>query len=107
MPLVHPETFTEFQDFIFNNNFCVVDFYADWCGPCKKLGVEFEQYKNNDAVCIIKINVDNEEFNDFCKECKCKSIPHIIFFKNGDLQSETVTGCDIKKINDLISELNI
>lgn len=56
----------------------LVDFYADWCGPCKMLGSVLQSM---DDVSIIKINVD--EHSDIAKKYGVMSIPTVIIFKNG------------------------
>ena len=54
----------------------VVDFYAEWCGPCKMLGPVLEQLQEN----VLKINVDNHE--SLAQEYGVMSIPTICFFKD-------------------------
>ncbi len=56
----------------------VVDFYADWCGPCKMMGSVLE--KMND-VNIIKINTDVHQ--ELAVKYGIMSIPTLIFFKDG------------------------
>lgn len=68
----------------------LVDFYADWCGPCKTLGPILDQlskdYKN--AV-IVKVNVDDNQ--NLATQFGIRSIPTMIIFKNGK-QVETLNG---------------
>jgi len=63
----------------------VVDFYADWCGPCKMMAPVFaeagENYKGR-AV-IAKINVD--ENKNIAMKNKIMGIPTMLFFKNGQI----------------------
>ena len=61
-----------------SNGVHVVDFYADWCGPCKMMGTILEQLEN---VSIIKINMDKHQ--ELAKEYGIMSIPTLIFFKDG------------------------
>ena len=56
----------------------LVDFYADWCGPCKMISPILEEIEN---VNIYKINVDDEE--DLTMQYGIMSIPCIIAFKDG------------------------
>lgn len=61
----------------------VVDFWAEWCGPCKRLGPILEEVavELKDDVKFIKANVDNNQ--EIATEYQVMSIPTIVFFKNG------------------------
>lgn len=65
---------------------CLVDFYAEWCGPCKMLAPILEQLE--DKINIIKINVD--EHDDLAMKYRVMSIPTLIFFKDGEKKDEIV-----------------
>ena len=64
----------------------VVDFYADWCGPCKMLAPVLEDvakmYERKVKVC--KINVDNEM--ELAEKYEIVAIPTLICFKNGNVE---------------------
>lgn len=64
-------------------NLTIVDFYADWCGPCKMLSQVLEQLENVD---IIKINVDENE--ELAKKYKVMSIPYLLIVKDGKIKKE-------------------
>ena len=63
----------------------LVDFYADWCGPCKMLGQVLETLED---VEVIKINVDDNE--ELAKEYKVMSIPKMLIIKDGEIKSEMI-----------------
>lgn len=67
-----------FDDLI-KKDIVLVDFYADWCGPCKMLAPVLEQI---DFVDVIKINVD--EHPELATKYGVMSIPTLIFFKDGE-----------------------
>ena len=66
----------------FNNiiqNKVLVDFYADWCGPCKRLGAILEEINDID---ILKVNVDL--FQNISNKYGVMSIPTLIIFDKGN-----------------------
>lgn len=66
----------------FNNliqNRVLVDFYADWCGPCKRLGTILEEINDID---ILKVNVDL--FQNISNKYGVMSIPTLIIFDKGN-----------------------
>lgn len=59
-------------------NKVLVDFYADWCGPCKMLSPILEQVES--PIKVIKVNVDKHE--DLAREYGVMSIPTLVLFEN-------------------------
>ena len=80
----------------------LVDFYADWCGPCKMLGSVLETIEDND-IKILKVNVD--EYSDLANRFRIMSIPHLIFFKDGKEISSSVGFIDKGMLEDKINEV--
>ncbi len=62
---------------ILGNELTLVDFYADWCGPCKMLAPILEQLEN---ITIIKVNVDVHD--ELARKNGIMSIPTLIFYKD-------------------------
>ena len=82
LQMINKENFDE----IINSNVPVlIDFYADWCGPCRMLTPILEQVsaENNGAFDIVKIDVDEAE--DLSREFGIMSIPTLMVFKDGKL----------------------
>lgn len=68
----------------------LVDFYADWCGPCKMMSPVLEQISNEmeGKIKIGKVNVD--ENPNLASEYKVMSIPNFILFKNGEVVDQVI-----------------
>lgn len=67
----------------------VIDFYADWCGPCKVLSPMIEKLKeNNPDITIEKINVD--ENLELAKEFSVRNIPTVIFLKGDEVVAREI-----------------
>ena len=61
-----------------NKELVIVDFYADWCGPCKMQSRVLDELTDYE---IVRVNVDEHE--DLAKKYGVMSIPTLIKFKNG------------------------
>lgn len=83
----------------------LVDFYANWCGPCKMLSPIISEianeYLNNVKVC--KVNVD--ESQDLALKYNIMSIPTLIFLKNGVVVKSVVGFCSKSELDSTIKNL--
>lgn len=61
----------------------VVDFYADWCGPCKMLGPVIEELSNEMVGKVKFCKVDVDDNQKISQEYGITNIPSVIFFKDG------------------------
>ena len=77
----------DFDAFIKKGN-AVIDFYADWCGPCKVMVPDLEKASQDlKDVNFGKVNVDGNQ--DLAGRYGVMSIPTLIFFKDGDVVEAT------------------
>ena len=81
----------------------VVDFWAEWCGPCKQIAPALEEIAKSlgDKVKILKLNVD--ENPETAAKYGIQSIPTLMIFKNGELASRQVGAAPKQKLEQWIT----
>lgn len=79
-------------------NDVLVDFYAEWCGPCQMLAPNLEKIDYD----VLKVNVD--EFQEIAIEYGVMSIPTLISFKNGEIDKQYTGYLDLEKIKEMIGK---
>lgn len=85
---------------ILNDELTLVDFYADWCGPCKMLAPILEQLEN---INIVKVNVD--EHQELANKLGIMSIPTLIFYKNKEIVKKEIGLKSKNELEKIISEI--
>ena len=82
-------TSENFNQEIVNNDLLLVDFWAEWCGPCKSMHPIFTRMaKKYKRVRFARVNVDNAQ--DIARKYGVQSIPTFIMFKNGEIVNTMV-----------------
>tara|TARA_R110002020_G_C16316931_1_gene774332 strand:- start:4435 stop:4731 length:297 start_codon:yes stop_codon:yes gene_type:complete len=76
---------SDFNELINSKKPTLVDFYADWCGPCKMMKPIIEDTKKDlgDDATILKVNIDNN--SDVAIQYGIRSIPTLVLFKEGEV----------------------
>lgn len=102
MAVIH----TNQNDFnnVISKGIVFVDFYADWCGPCKMVEPIIDELSNEMTdVTFVKINVDENQ--DVASEYSVFSIPSFFIFKNGQVAAQMVGAqgkeAFVEKINEV------
>lgn len=103
MALKHFKT-AEFDEAVAAAPLAVVDFWAEWCGPCRMLGPVIEQLAEQvgDKVLVGKVNVDQEQ--ELAIRFAVMSIPTVVFLKNGEEVDRLVGVMPPAKYTELVAK---
>jgi thioredoxin len=90
-----------FNEVVSTNDLVLIDFWAEWCGPCKMLSPILDEISNERSLLVGKLNVD--ENPQKMEEFSVHSIPTMVLFKSGQ-PVKTITGAKPKHL--LLKELS-
>lgn len=78
-------TSEEFKKLIYSDKKVLIDFYAEWCGPCKKMAPYLETMKTEmaDSLIVVRINADINQ--KIAKELSVDALPTLLLYKNGEI----------------------
>ena len=95
---VNEETFE--KEILNSEKTTIVDFYADWCGPCRVMSPIIDEIANDGNLNVAKVNVDQN--GELAVKYDIMSIPTILVFKNGQLVNRVVGVHDKNEILKLL-----
>jgi len=90
-----------FNEVVSTNDLVLVDFWAEWCGPCKMLSPILDEISNERGLLVGKLNIDENPGK--AQEYSVQSIPTMVLFKSGQ-PVKTITGAKPKHL--LLKELS-
>ncbi len=106
------DTFEEFKNTVNDKEgkkYVFVDFYADWCGPCKAFAPKLEEFSETYGknITFIKVNIEEIE-EEMVEKYSISSLPTFMVFENGSLESlhQPIVGANAKKVEDKLKSLN-
>ena len=97
----------DFNEIIKSDKPILLDFYADWCGPCKALLPTVEKLadKYKDEFIIAKVNVDKNP--ELSQQFKIRSIPALFFVKDGAIQERIIGGQSAQVLESKIQSYSV
>lgn len=98
-------TDANFEELLKGGKPLVVDFWAEWCGPCRMITPIVEELSKEyeDKVVIGKLNVD--ENDDVVAQYGVRNIPTVLFFKNGEVVDKHVGVAQKNVLEDKVKAL--
>lgn len=100
---IHVESEEHLQELVEEYDVVLVDFWAEWCGPCKMLEPTVEELAAESDAVVLKVDID--EHQDLARDEGIRSVPTLQFYKDGE-QVERVIGVQDKAdLEDVIEQL--
>ncbi len=82
----------------------LVDFYADWCGPCKMIAPILETFASkHEDVKVLKVNVDEEQ--GLAMEHEIMAIPTLLLYKDGKIVSNKQGFANLELLEEMVEEI--
>ena len=80
----------QFEELYKSDKIVLIDFYADWCGPCKKMKPYLDEISNDMSATVKVVRINADENQELCKELKIDALPTLHLYKNGTLTWENM-----------------
>ena len=98
-------TNANFEELVAGDKPVVIDFWAEWCGPCRMIAPVIDELAGDfdGKAKICKVNTDEEQ--DVAIKYGIRSIPTILFFKNGELVDQMIGASSKQVLADKINSL--
>jgi thioredoxin 1 len=95
----------ELQEKINNKEKVIVEFWAEWCGPCRMMKPVFERVASNNDTEVQMYTMDIDQNRDYAQTLGIRSIPTVKLFSNGNVTDTFVGVMNEEKIKSLVNNL--
>ena len=100
---IHVESAEEFERLVAEFDVVLVDYYADWCGPCKMLEPTVEEVAAETDAAVLKVDID--ALQDLAREKGIRSVPTLEFYAEGESVERVVGVQDKDTLVDVVERL--
>jgi thioredoxin 1 len=101
---VHVESGDHFDELIGEHDVVLVDYHADWCGPCKMLEPTVEEIAGETEATVLKVDID--ELQELAQQRGIRSVPTLEFYASGERAERVVGVRDKDELVDIIERIS-
>lgn len=99
---IHVESESHLEDLIKANHVLLVDFYADWCGPCQMLEPTVERLAAETPATVAKVDID--ELRPLARSNEVQGVPTMLLYVDGELTERIVGVRNENTLRDLVTD---
>jgi thioredoxin 1 len=100
---IHVESADHLDELIANNDVVLVDYHAEWCGPCKMLEPTVEEIAEETDAVVAKVDID--ELQDLAREKQIRSVPTLQFYAHGEKAHQVIGVQSKEDLVDVIEQV--
>jgi thioredoxin 1 len=101
---IHVKSQDHLDELVADHDVVLVDFHADWCGPCKMLEPTVEEIAAETDAAVLKVDID--ELQDLARDAGVRSVPTLQFYAGGEQVKRLIGVQDKDTLLDVIAELS-
>jgi thioredoxin 1 len=101
---IHVKSGEHLDELVAEHDVVLVDFHADWCGPCKMLEPTVEEIAAETDAAVLKVDID--ELQDVARDAGVRSVPTLQFYKGGEEAKRVIGVQDKDDLLGIIAELS-
>jgi thioredoxin 1 len=101
---VYVESAEHLDELVSNHDVVLVDFYADWCGPCKMLEPTVEEIAAETDVLVLKVDID--ELQELARDEGIRSVPTLQFYSDGEQAKRVIGVQDKSDLLEVVDQLS-
>jgi thioredoxin 1 len=101
---IHVKSQDHLDELVADHDVVLVDFHADWCGPCKMLEPTVEEIAAETDAVVLKVDID--ELQDLARDAGVRSVPTLQFYADGEQAKRLIGVQDKDTLLDVIAELS-
>jgi thioredoxin 1 len=101
---IHVTSQSHLDDLVDEHDVVLVDFYADWCGPCKMLEPTVEEVAAESDAIVLKVDID--ELQEVARDAGVRSVPTLQFYAHGEEAKRLIGVQDKDDLLDVVAELS-